>query len=146
MDNLIFLGPATGNRQIQALPVDQQIVLEHDGIRNLNPRPGEPTFLSDGAPQVTPGVEESHALISHTPGLYGSGDILYLSGNQVSSVMAAVKAFTDPNIARSLVAKLRSPNGTVPHYYQIVLRVRSMDEMPVEISYMFHRELPASKH
>ena len=146
MDNLIFLGPATGNRQIQALPVEQKIVLEPNGIRNLNPRPGEPAFLSDGGPQTTPGVEESHALISHTPGLYGSGDILYLSGNQVSSVMAAVKAFTDPNIARSLVAKLRSPNGTVPQYYQIVLRVRSMDEMPVEISYMFHRELAASKH
>lgn len=145
MDNLIFLGPATGNRQIQALPAVQQIVLEPDGIRNLNPRPGEPAFLSDRVAQNTPGVEESHALISHTPGLYGSGDILYLSGNQVSSVMAAVKAFTDPNIARSLVAKLRTPSGTVPHYYQVVLRVRSMDEMPVEISYVFHRELSASK-
>jgi hypothetical protein len=146
MDNVIFLGPATGNRQIQALPAVQQIVLEPDGIRNLNPRPGEPAFLSDRVAQNTPGVEESHALISHTPGLYGSGDILYLSGNQVSSVMAAVKAFTDPNIARSLVAKLRTPSGTVPHYYQVVLRVRSMDEMPVEISYLFHRELAAAKH
>jgi hypothetical protein len=146
MDNVVFLGPVTGNRQVQALPAEQQIVLEPDGIHNLNPRPGEPAFLSDRPSADGQGVEESHALISHTPGLYGSGDILYLAGNHVSSVMAAVKAFTDPNIARTLVSKLRSPTGTLPHYYQVVLRVKSMDDMPVEISYMFHRELPASKH
>jgi len=146
MDNVVFLGPASGNRQVQALPGYQQIVLEPDGIHNLDPRPGEPAFLSDRLSQDGQGVEESHALISHTPGLYGNGEILYLAGNQVSSVMAAVKAFTDPNIARTLVAKLRTPAGSIPHYYQVVLRVKSMDDMPVEISYMFHRELSAAKH
>ena len=59
--------------------------------------------------------------------------------------MAAVQAVTDPALARTLVSKLREPAGTVPRYYQIVLRVKSMDDMPVEISYMFHRELPASR-
>jgi hypothetical protein len=144
MDNVIFLGPATGIRQVQALPVDQQIVLEPAGIRNLNPKPGEPAFLSDQPPRDLMSLGESHALISHTPGLYGKGEVLYLSGNQVSSVMAAVQAVTDPALARTLVSKLREPAGTLPRYYQIVLRVKSMDDMPVEISYMFHRELPAS--
>jgi hypothetical protein len=87
---------------------------------------------------------ESHALISHTPGLDGKGEVLYLSGNQVSSVMAAVEAVTDPALARTLVSKLRQPAGTLRRY-QIVLRVKSMDDMPVEISYMFHRELPAGE-
>jgi len=144
MDNVVFLGPATGIRQVQALPVDQQIVLEPAGIHNLNPKPGEPAFLTDQAPRDLMSLGESHALISHTPGLYGKGDVLYLSGNQVSSVMAAVQAVTDPALARTLVAKLRQPDGTLPRYYQIVLRVKSMDDMPVEISYMFHRELPAA--
>jgi len=132
-----------GNRQAEALPADQQIVLEPDGIRNRNPRPGEPGFLADRIPEDGQGVEESHALISHTPGLYGSGEILYLGGNRASSVMAAVKAFTDPSVARTLVSKLRTPAGNLPHYYQVVLRVRSMDEMPVDISYLYHRELSA---
>jgi hypothetical protein len=144
MDNVVFLGPASGIRQVQALPVDQQIVLEPAGIRNLNPKPGEPAFLSDQPPRDLMSLGESHALISHTPGLYGKGEILYLSGNQVSSVMAAVQAVTDPVLARTLVSKLRDAGGTMPRYYQIVLRVKSMDDMPVEISYMFHRELPAS--
>jgi hypothetical protein len=145
MDNVVFLGPATGIRQVQALPVDQQIVLEPAGIRNLKPRPGEPAFLSDQPPHDVMSLGESHALISHTPGLYGKGEVLYLSGNQVSSVMAAVQAVTDPALARTLVSKLREPAGTLPRYYQIVLRVKSMDDMPVEISYMFHRELPAAQ-
>jgi hypothetical protein len=145
MDNVVFLGPATGNRQLQAIPVDQQIVLEPGGIRNLSPRPGEPVFLSEQPPRDGQDIQESHALITLTPGLYGKGEILYLSGNQVSSVIAAVQAFTDPTLARTLVSKMRAASGALPRYYQTVLDVKSMDDMPIEITYMFHRELPASK-
>ena len=145
MDNVVFLGPATGNRQLQAIPVDQQIVLEPGGIRNLSPRPGEPVFLSEQPSRDGQDIQESHALITLTPGLYGKGEILYLSGNQASSVMAAVQAFTDPTLARTLVSKMRAASGALPRYYQTVLDVKSMDDMPIEITYMFHRELSASK-
>ena len=145
MDNVVFIGPVAGNRQLEAVPVDQQIVLEPDGIRNLNPRPGEPEFLQDRASRNSPDVEESHALVSHIPGLYGNGDILYLSGNRISSVLAAVQALTDPVLARTLVAKMKTSTGGVPRYYQLVLQVKSMDDMPVDISYLFHRELSGSR-
>ncbi len=145
MDNVIFLGPAPANRQIQALAAGQPLVLEAEGIRNLNPLPGQPGFIADRSSQDGADNEESHALISHGPGIYGHGEILYLSGNQISSVMAAVQAFTDPNVARSLVAHLKDASGNLPRYYQVVLKVQSMDNMPIQISYMFHRELPASK-
>lgn len=145
MDNVVFIGPVAGNRQLEAVPVDQQIVLEPDGIRNLNPRPGEPEFLPDRASGNSPDVEESHALVSHIPGLYGNGDILYLSGNRISSVLAAVQALTDPVLARTLVAKMKTSTGGVPRYYQLVLQVKSMDDMPVDISYLFHRELSGSR-
>ena len=145
MDNVVFIGPVAGNRQLEAVPVDQQIVLEPDGIRNLNPRPGEPAFLPDRASRNSPDVEESHALVSHIPGLYGNGDILYLSGNRISSVLAAVQALTDPVLARTMVAKMKTSTGGVPRYYQLVLQVKSMDDMPVDISYLFHRELSGSR-
>ena len=145
MDNVVFIGPVAGNRQLEAVPVDQQIVLEPDGIRNLNPRPGEPEFLPDRASRNSPDVEESHSLVSHIPGLYGNGDILYLSGNRISSVLAAVQALTDPVLARTLVAKMKTSTGGVPRYYQLVLQVKSMDDMPVDISYLFHRELSGSR-
>jgi hypothetical protein len=141
MDNVVFLGPVSGNRQIEALSKGQPLVLEPDGIRNLSPRPGEPAFIPDQPPGSSKGIEETHALISHVPGLYGAGDILYLSGNQISSTLAAVRALTDPTLARALIAKLKAPDGSVPRFYQVVLRVQSMDSMPIEISYMFHRDL-----
>jgi hypothetical protein len=145
MDNVIFLGPPTANRQIQSIPVDQQLVLEAKGIRNLKPRPGEPAFIGDVSSADGHGAEESYALITHTPGLYGNGEILYLAGNEVSSVTAAVKAFTDPVLARTLVGSMKTAGGKVPRYYQVVLKVKSMDEMPVDISYVMHRELAAAK-
>jgi hypothetical protein len=141
MDNVVFIGPSTGNRQLEAVPADQQIALDRDGIRNLNPRPGEPSFLPDHVSRGSQDIEESHALISHIPGLYGNGEILSLSGNQISSVMAAVQALTDPALARTLVSKMKATDGTVPRYYQVVLKVKSMDDMPVDIAYMFHRDL-----
>jgi len=143
MDNVVFLGPAAGNRQMQAIATGQQFLLEPDGIRNVNPQPGEPAFIPDhNSPAgAAADADESHALISHLPGLYGNGDILFLSGNQISSTLAAVRALTDPVLARELVATLKTPDGRLPRYYQVVLRVRSMDSMPIEISYMFHRDL-----
>jgi hypothetical protein len=143
MDNVVFVGPATGNRQIQAISIGQPFVLEPNGIRNLSPQPGEPAFIPDRAPQAGSDSDETHALISHVPGLYGNGDILYLSGNQISSTFAAVRALTDPTLARELVSKLKMHDGGLPRFYQVVLKVRSMDSMPIEISYMFHRDLSA---
>ncbi|HEX5228912.1 MAG TPA: hypothetical protein VFW44_14435 [Bryobacteraceae bacterium] len=141
MDNVIFLGPVSGNRQVEALAKDLPLILEADGIRNLRPRTGEPAFIPDQTPASAKDVDEAHALVSHVPGLYGNGDILYLSGNRISSTLAAVRALTDPALARPLIAKLKAGNGTVPRFYQMVLRVQSMDSMPIEVSYMFHRDL-----
>jgi hypothetical protein len=140
MDNVIFVGPVAGNHQIEAVPADQPIALETNGIRNRNPRPGEPVFLPD---REAPGSAdtEAYALISHIPGLYGNGEILSLSGNRISSVMAAVQALTDPSLARTVVSHLRSPQGHLPRYFQVVLKVKSMDDMPVDIAYVFHREV-----
>jgi hypothetical protein len=141
MDNVVFLGPVAGNRQIQAISPGQPFVLEPNGIRNLNPQPGEPAFIPDHNPKAGADADESLALISHVPGLYGNGDILYLSGNQMSSTLAAVRALTDPTLARALVSKLKTHDGALPRFYQVVLKVRSMDSMPIEISYLYHRGL-----
>src|SRR5579863_5819105 len=149
-ENVVFLGPLTGDREIRALRVDQEILLEPDGIRNLHPRPGEPSFVPEatGAPNGRKGGEDSldtFSLISRVPGIRGKGEILSLSGNQISSVMAGAQALTDPGVAKMLVSKLNKPDGKIPAYFQVVLRVRSMDGVPTEITYMFHRELTITR-
>jgi hypothetical protein len=153
MGDVIFVGSTVGKPQIQAIPpIDPAFVLTPEGVKIVKPAPGEQAFLKDEMLKGAPGgqdVEESHALISNLPGLYGNGSILYLEGNQVASVMGAVQALTDPDLARQLVARLKTPNGKssakLPRYYQVVLRVRAMDETPVDISYISHRELTISK-
>jgi len=143
MGNVVFLGPVAGNRQAQAMSADRPFVLEAGGIRNLNPRPGEPEFFADRPPKDYQDTEDSYALISRVPGLYGNGEVLYLSGNRISSITGEVQAFTDAMFARTLVSKMKKPDGSLPRYYQVVLKVRSMDDMPIDISYVLHRELTA---
>src|SRR5215831_15605711 len=150
MGDVIFVGSTVGKPQIQAIPpIDPAFVLTPEGVTIVKPAAGEQPFLKDEIVKGVQGgqdVEESHALISNLPGLYGNGSILYLEGNQVASVMGAVQALTDPDLARQLVARLKTSAGKLPRYYQVVLRVRAMDETPVDISYISHRELTISKH
>ncbi|HVZ19671.1 MAG TPA: hypothetical protein VG871_01340 [Vicinamibacterales bacterium] len=146
MGDVIFVGPTVGKPQIQAIPpVDPAFVLTPEGVRNLKPGPGEQAFLADTRTKTgSQEIEESHALISSLPGLYGNGSILYFEGNQLASVVGAVQAMTDPDLASQLVARLRT-NGALPRYYQVVLKVRAMDETPVDITYVAHRALTISK-
>jgi hypothetical protein len=146
MGDVIYVGSTVGKPQIQAIPpIDQPFVLTPDGVKNLKPRAGEASFLADALPKGAQEFEESHALISNLPGLYGNGRILYLSGNTIASVIGAVQALTDPDLARQLVSNLKQVDGTLPRFYQIVLRVKAMDDTPIEISYLFHRELQLTK-
>jgi hypothetical protein len=145
MGDVIFVGSTVGKPQIQAIPpVDQPFVLTPEGVKNLKPLPGEPAFLADALQKGGQDFEESHALISNLPGLYGNGKILYLSGNTIASVMGAVQALTDPDLARQLVSSLKT-SGSLPRFYQVVLKVKAMDDTPIDISYLFHRELQLSK-
>jgi hypothetical protein len=142
MGNLIFLGPPSGNRQLQALPVKEELILEPKGIRNVHPKAGEPAFF-ENPPRRSPNstVDESYALITHAPGVHGKGDVLYLSGTHVFSPAAGVAAITDPTLARGIVERMRNPDGKLPRYYQILLAVKSMDDTPIEILYRLHKEL-----
>jgi hypothetical protein len=142
MGNVLFLGPPAQNRQMQAMAEGRPFVLEKDGIHNLAPRPGEPALIADRLPSDPQDAEESYALIMRVPGLYGGGEVLYVSGNRVSSIAGGVHAFTDAAFARSLVRKMSEPNGSFPRYFQVVLKVQSMDDMPIDTSYFLHREIP----
>jgi hypothetical protein len=146
MGDVIFVGSTVGKPQIQAIPpIDQPFVLTPEGVKNLKPRAKEPEFLADVIQKNGQDFEESHALISNLPGLYGNGKILYLSGNTIASVMGAVQALTDPDLAKQLVASLKNADGSLPRFYQVVLRVKAMDDTPIDISYLFHRELLLTK-
>jgi hypothetical protein len=141
-DNVIFLGPATGIHQTEDIPTEAQLVLDPTGVRNLSPRPGEAAFMKDRPAEGGAEGGVSYALISRVPAMNGPGAILMLSGNQISSVMGGVQAFTNPALAQMLVSRLKTGSGGIPKYFQVVLSVKAMDDVPVKIDYVFHRELP----
>jgi hypothetical protein len=144
-DNVIFLGPATGIHQTEDIPTEAQLVLDPTGIRNLSPRPGESAFIADHPAEGGAEGGESYALISRVPAMNGPGAILMLSGNQISSVMGGVRAFPTPELAQMLVSRLKTASGNIPKYFQVVLSVKAMDDVPVKIGYVLHRELAAAK-
>ncbi len=139
--NVIFLGSAAGIHQTDDLPVGLSLQLEPTGIRNLRPLKGEPAFIADRPAQNGAEGGESYTLISRLPAMNGPGAILMLAGNQTASVVSGVQAFTNPDIARMLASHLKTASGTIPKYFQVVLRVKAMDDVPVKIDYVFHREL-----
>lgn len=147
MGDVIFIGPANGRQELQAIPhaTRAAFVLTSDGVKNLNPSPGEVAFLADDWSRPAQGsfdTGESYALISCLPGLHGAGVFYYFEGNQVASVVGAVQAMTEPDLAAQLVARLTRSDGAIPRSFQVVLRVKAMDDTPVSISYVAHRELP----
>jgi hypothetical protein len=144
MGNVVFVGRMVENRQIQAMSEGRPLVLDAQGIHNTQPQAGEPTLFADRKPKDPSDTEESYALISRVPGLYRDGEVLYLTGNRVASITGGVQAFTDPAFASTLVSKLKDAAGNLPRYYQVVLKVRSMDDMPIDVAYMMHRALPKS--
>ncbi len=141
MGNVVFLGKMVENRQVRAMTEGRPFVLDAAGIHNTQPLSGEPALFADRPPADPSDTEESYALISRVPGLYGNGQVLYLSGNRVASITGGVQAFTDPEFAKTLVSRMKDASGTVPKYYQVILKVRSMDDMPIEISYVLHRAI-----
>jgi hypothetical protein len=142
--DLVFVGPPKFNTQLQSIPIEQEVRLETDGIRILHPQKGEPAFLKD---TFQPGAQfdgMTHAVISCTPGLSGQGELLILGGNASPDTYAATQWVTQPWRARQLVNRLRQGSGTLPRYFQAVIKVEFKNGTPVESEYVLHRVLQAS--
>jgi len=148
-NNILFVGAARVFRdQLNKLPVDRDLVMREDGIYDLKAESGQTPLFADHYPSIganessgTPDDGEVYALVSHMPGPLGSGDIQTFNSNHSPGVQGAVQWFTDPDFVRSLTSKLRKPDGNLPRYFQVVLKIKYRDAVPTEISYVTHREL-----
>ena len=138
--DVVFVGPPKFNLQLREMPIEPAFAIEGSGVRNLNPRQGEPSVFETGSSNDN--MEgESYALISMTPGLNGKGTILVLAGNAGPDTQAAAEWVTDPLHASELVSKLRLPDGKMPGAFQVVVKVRYKNLIPVHTAYVTHRAL-----
>ena len=84
----------------------------------------------------------TYALVTHLPGPLGGNEVESFTSNRAAGYVAAVKAFTDPIFAKTLVSELkRACGGKMPRYYQVLLKVRFTEEVPTKITYVLVRQL-----
>ena len=141
-NNVLFIGAQVFFLdQLRGLPMQLDLLFENGGVHNLHPQPGEPTLFAEEP--ATQSVEEgqAYALITHIPGPGGTSEVLSFTSNQTSGRLAAVQWFTDGANARTLVDNLKKPSGRIPRYYQVLLKFRFKDGVPVETSYVLHHAL-----
>jgi hypothetical protein len=140
--NLLFIGGASDFRaRLKNMPTELDVTYEDHGIRVRTPNPGEPDFLPDVSPHGSYEEGENFALITHVPGPDGEGDIEAFTSKSSAAAVGAVQWYSSPEHAAYLVTKLRNKRGAIPRYYQLVLRVRFKGGVPIETSYVLHREL-----
>lgn len=143
--NVIFLGSPKFNRQLLDLVASADFVIERGVIRNRNPRPGEAQEYRDVWPNKAE-LGEDYALIHHLPGLHGRGNILILGSSSTQGTWAAAQYVTEPAHVKQLVSRLRLPgSGELPSAYQVLIRARFKQDVPVEVAYVTHRSWPASR-
>jgi len=141
-NNMVFVGsPALFDELLRGLPVDQQLVQERWGVRNLHPQRGEPSFFADRNVFGPSEDGEVYVLISHAPGPLGIGDVASFTSGTSPGRLSAVQWLTDPALARTLAQKLTASDGRIPRYYQVLVKTKFKDAVPMETSYVLHRSL-----
>jgi hypothetical protein len=151
-NNLVMIGgPRFFAPLLKELQTDLSYSVEQDGIRVLHPKAGKPEQMRDHYPAIgasdTKAPRDSgevYALITHVPGPQGRSDILSFSSNHNPGTLAAVDWFTNPDLVRLLASKIRNPNGQLPRFYQLVLKVRYQEAVPTDVSLVAHVDVESS--
>jgi hypothetical protein len=82
---------------------------------------------------------EVYALVSRATGPLGDTNFVSFTSSRTWGRQGAIQAFTDRALARKVLERTKAPSGEIPRYFQIVLKVRFRDTVPVNISYVMHR-------
>ncbi|MDQ3134653.1 MAG: hypothetical protein M3Q76_07595 [Acidobacteriota bacterium] len=140
--DVIFVGSGKYGVPFDRIPVKLAFEQRALSIVNLHPQGGEAAEFITPSPAPPDFLQtEDYALISLVPGLHGKGEMLAFGAGSSSGLWAAVQYMTDPRYAPELVSKLKAGKGTLPKHYQVVIRARFQSLVPIEISYVTHREL-----
>jgi hypothetical protein len=136
--NLVFLGPRKFNPQIQDLPINQDFIIDRGAVHNLRIRPGEKATYSKPTPANTEDIPEDYSVITRMRGIEGWGEMLVLGSSSTEGTWAAADYVTDPDHLRELTRRLSAETGRVPDCYQVLLRSRFRNQVPIQTEYVLH--------
>jgi hypothetical protein len=142
-NNVVFVGVQNlFFNQLRGMPIEPQLIPELEGIRNINPAPGEPALYQDKYSTAPAEEGMMYALVTHLAGPLGHNDVESFTSVRSAGYVAAVRWFTDPGFARILVPKLeQAAGGKMPRYYQVLLKVKFKDNVPTEMTYVLSKVL-----
>ncbi|MEJ7617277.1 MAG: hypothetical protein WKF30_10040, partial [Pyrinomonadaceae bacterium] len=151
-NNIVMLGSPAENFLLRELPQTQDFVFKvvgQDsagpvyGIVNLKPQPGEQEIYvvkEDGPSSYQ--VTEDYALVTLLKGLDDRHRLMILAGIKTYGTQAATEYVTRAVTFKKLFNHLRpSGNSPFPAYYQVLLKVKINDGVPVQTSYVTHHVL-----
>src|SRR5215831_4127620 len=151
-ENIVVLGSPAENLFLRQLPQDQDFVFrlaksdnqeERFGIVNLRPKRGEESvYLNRDDATSTSEISEDYALISLLKGLETNHRLLILAGITTFGTQAATEYVTNPEYVKELVTHLKAGNGgSIPQYFQVLIRVKINGGVPVHTDYVTHHPL-----
>ncbi len=142
--DVILLGSVYANQWAKPLSIKENFVYSsRTSIENLAPREGEQREYVSLFDQRTGALLEDYALITVVPGVSGMTTVMSLSGIYSEGTQAAAEYVTDPVHLAELHQQLiqRTTKGTVPRYFQALLKVRVENSFPTQIMLLTVREL-----
>jgi hypothetical protein len=141
-NDVVFVGKEDRYEgDLQGMPVRPQLTLSSRGIQDLRPGPGQPGEYLDNLGRPYGENGEAYALVSRLAGPLRTTNVEAFTSRSSFAYMEAVHWFSDPKTASSLLTKLRKPGGSIPEYYQVLLKVQFKDQVPTETTFVLSREL-----
>ncbi len=153
--HVIFLGGPSENLLLRRLPQEQDFVFKVEGtargaprvvIINRTPKPHEQLTYSaavEGSSQST--VTEDYALISMLRGFEPNHRLLILAGITTFGTQACAEYVTKVDSVKQLIEQLNISHEPtkpkLPSFFQILLKVKINDSVPVQTSYITHHVL-----
>jgi hypothetical protein len=153
--NIVFLGGPVENLLLRRLPQEQDFIYRPEGMQsgipkfvvvNRKPRKNEQKSyapLIEGSSQSM--VTEDYALISVLRGFEPNRRLLILSGITTLGTQACAEYVTKPESLKQLINELNISSDRarpkLPPYYQVLLKVKINDSVPVQTSYVTHHVL-----
>lgn len=140
----ILLGSVYANQWAKPLSIKENFVYtSRTSIENLAPREGEQREYVSLFDQRTGALLEDYALVTVVPGVSGTTTVMSLSGIYSEGTQAASEYVTDPTHLAELNQKLIeiAGKGTMPRYFQALLKVRVENSFPTQITLLTIREL-----
>jgi hypothetical protein len=143
-NDVIFLSKPSTDPVLRELLAHGPFVDERLRVRNLDPKPGEPSeYVSRPDPKDPDHSGERYLLITLMPGLHPGRRFLSLACFNSEDPWALAEYLTNPEHAVELYNKMRLASGKMPEFYQVVVKVVFRAQSPVALEYVTHRVIDA---